>query len=442
MTRGQLARRKAGLAVMNRADRRAIRFALGPMMGALLLVVGASSRATPPLELHCDDWTRDAQCLSNPAFMLTACATECSHNLMDLAGECGEWASLDECERNAKWMSLNCNKSCMAKINGRQPGVDGLARDGDGDTSSPSPSAAPSSSPQASAAGRPSKAPRLEGEDASDQELAEEVKRRQLEAADLARQRQAQQRYTASRQAYPITGSVAYRTLPVTFTLMLIALTAIRQRRSGKAAAKGAIPLQPPLVEALPARLRPFLERLYSLQVMYMRMGGPPLDVVGRALVGMYYVNEAVAYGEEVRIDLFRFNFARMFRSVQNAFDFFQLFLPAIVSALVLGRGSAVVSSMLMVDVIKDVISVGSRVVNVYMNAGLFYVNELMIKKLSMLGCTLLMVASSIAKKDGISRSKSRSHSGMLLSDGLQASDISVGGSLLLLMARVRVDSG
>ena len=224
-----------------------------------------------------------------------------------------------------------------------------------------------------------------------------------------------------------------FRTLPVTFTLLLVAISARRERASGKASSK--LAFAPPgfaVGTGLPAWARALADLAHRLRLAYVRAGGPGVDSVARALVGMYYVNEAVAYVEELEdVPLWE-----ALQTVNDVLDMAQLLLPAIVACLVLGYRTTLCSALVGLDVLKDVLAVGARIVLVWMHAHFLYINELMIKKLSMLGCTLLMLASVPENR---SKSKSRAMSGALMADALNAaSAISGPKSALLLAARVR----
>jgi len=226
-----------------------------------------------------------------------------------------------------------------------------------------------------------------------------------------------------------------FRSLPLTFTLILVCISAGRARASGKAASKAAF--APPgfaLAIWVPSFLRSALDMLHRLRLWYIRVGGPGVDNVARALVGMYFVNEAVAYVEELE-DV---PFFEAIGSLSDLMDFAQLALPAIVASLILGWNTTLCSALVGIDVVKDVIAVGGRIVMVWMHAHFFYVNELMIKKLSMLGCTLLMLASVPENR---SKSRSKAMSGMLTPDGAMnaAGAVSTAKSALLLAARLLV---
>jgi len=101
----------------------------------------------------------------------------------------------------------------------------------------------------------------------------------------------------------------------------------------------------------------------------------------------------------------------------------------------VLGFNTQVCGILLSIDVVKDVLHVGARIALVWVNAHFFYVNELMIKKLSMLGCTLLMIAS-VPEHRG--KAKSKAMSGALMGEGANTT-AGTAMSFLLLAARLLV---
>lgn len=226
---------------------------------------------------------------------------------------------------------------------------------------------------------------------------------------------------------------VLFRTLPVTFTIFLVLVSARHERLSGKASTKAAF--APPgfaVAAWVPAPVRVLLDYLHKAQLAYVRAGGPGIDSVARALVGMYYVNEAVAYLEELE----SLHLSEAVQGFSDVLDALQLALPAIVASLILGYHTTLCSVLVGLDVVKDVIAVGARIIMVWIHAHFFYVNELMIKKLSMLGCTLLMLASVPENR---SKSRSKAMSGVLMSDALNsANSISAAKSALLLAARVK----
>jgi hypothetical protein len=260
-----------------------------------------------------------------------------------------------------------------------------------------------------------------------------EQQAREREERDSARDAHRQERLRAeAARRLGVRHWLVFRTLPVWFTFALVILAAAANRTSGKAqtAAAFAPPgAAPP--EWLPAPLRAGADALHRWRVAYARAGGPPLDALARALVGMYYVNEAVAYVEESE--------GMRWRDALGSFgecaDALQLLLPGIVACLIVGTQTAVCSALVCTDVVKDVLHVGGRILSVWWSARFFYVNELMIKKVSMLGCTLLMLASVPENR---ARSKSKALSGALMAEGLGAGSIGLAKSLLLLSARVR----
>ena len=63
---------------------------------------------------QCDNWVISKYCTQTYAsWMKTNCASSCGHCVCkDNNNQCASWARTGECQKNPKYMLLNCQKSC------------------------------------------------------------------------------------------------------------------------------------------------------------------------------------------------------------------------------------------------------------------------------------------------------------------------------------------
>ncbi|GAB1597949.1 zinc metalloproteinase nas-14-like [Argonauta hians] len=75
------------------------------------------------LDMKCETWAANGDCLTNPAWMKKNCRKSCSFCSGVIPGtkcnnkyrndeKCDQWALEGECQLNSKWMQENCAKSC------------------------------------------------------------------------------------------------------------------------------------------------------------------------------------------------------------------------------------------------------------------------------------------------------------------------------------------
>ena len=74
---------------------------------------GAHPELHDPTEL-CHAWAEAGECIRNPQYMFSACKQECDSQVyVDGDVDCGGWATNGECEANPLFMYERCNASCI-----------------------------------------------------------------------------------------------------------------------------------------------------------------------------------------------------------------------------------------------------------------------------------------------------------------------------------------
>ena len=65
----------------------------------------------------CADWAKNGECIRNPAYMWATCKAACAAlTYLDTDASCAGWAESGECEKNAAFMIDHCNKSCVDHV--------------------------------------------------------------------------------------------------------------------------------------------------------------------------------------------------------------------------------------------------------------------------------------------------------------------------------------
>jgi len=95
-----------------------------PQVGSMP-TLGAKAQAEQPKEQpagntspSCPSWASQGECVSNSAYMLTACETSCAQQAAMDASICSKWAMEGRCMDVARFMTIVCPGSCSAAPSG------------------------------------------------------------------------------------------------------------------------------------------------------------------------------------------------------------------------------------------------------------------------------------------------------------------------------------
>jgi alanyl-tRNA synthetase len=331
----------------------------------------------------CESWAKSGECVRNPQYMYSSCADACkAQTYVDTDPLCHSWAGSGECDSNAEFMLHTCNASCLAKARDalkEQPHVH--------------------ANPNAEAMNHLG----LAGE------------RRQLKDPHA----RMDERTGGSRISSfaPIFGGILFVLLAgVGLSYTFSSAIAERQTRFEEAAARRAVAFQRRFPTLAPC--------LFAVTA----------NSVGRWFICAYFFNEGVTVLQTSP------RLAFLFTSIFGSDGVWQEHVAFVDASDLAGAVAALfcalhfkpiaAAAVMLADVLIDAYLLLARILFGWLYGRGLYINELMAKKFSLLGCLAMLIAVSVESKK-----KKASFPGLLL----EATQLSTGLSIALLIGRLLI---
>ena len=320
----------------------------------------------------CHSWAVEGECMRNPQYMWSACHAACSSmTYIDADQDCSGWADIGECEKNPDFMFQQCNSSCVK-----------IARDG---------------LRKSEAHARPN--PHL---------LASDDDPNGGGAAAAASHRAA------------------------TFVPVLLMVVAVLGGCAFASTAFG-----PYIAEQHELLLESFSRQCAKISHSHPQLA-PYVNAIsvtkfGSALICLYYLNESLTVMQTNPI------FAALF-PLSGSDGVWQHHVAWVDASNLIGGAAAICcllgirpltsGSLMLLDTLVDSYVLLYRIALNFVYGRGLYINELMAKKFSLLGCVGLLIACRVHQSEG-----QRAFSGLLLESSTISNKVSIGllfGRLLI----------